>query len=296
MSIPPVSLIGWLHTAVCSAAMAAGAAALWSRKGSARHKRWGGWYVHTMLAAQLTALLIYSGGGFGIFHWLAVVALLLVVLGAFAAPRQARAPWSLTALLIYSGGGFGIFHWLAVVALLLVVLGAFAAPRQARAPWSLARQLHGVELLPAHRRRRERGVSAPVRAAVRLADVRRTAALLTMRSMRPSSCSSPPAGPPCWPGVCGGGGRRIRPGWRRRPNHDHRNRDTRHERRARRDVPGPRRAGARPGVDPPDDGGSSAGRGPRRPPPRALGRPARLSSLWRKSRIRLGPGAIEPVH
>ena len=140
-----------------------------------------------------------------------------------------------------------------------------------------ARQLHGVELLPAHRRRRERGVSAPVRAAVRLADVRRTAALLTMRSMRPSSCSSPPAGPPCWPGVCGGGGRRIRPGWRRRPNHDHRNRDTRHERRARRDVPGPRRAGARPGVDPPDDGGSSAGRGPRRPPPRALGRPARLS-------------------
>ena len=96
MSIPPVSLIGWLHTAVCSAAMAAGAAALWSRKGSALHKRWGGWYVHTMLAAQLTALLIYSGGGFGIFHWLAVVALLLVVLGAFAAPRQARAPWSLT--------------------------------------------------------------------------------------------------------------------------------------------------------------------------------------------------------
>ena len=96
MSIPPVSLIGWLHTAVCSAALAAGAAALSSRKGSARHKRWGGWYVRTMIAAQLTALLIYSGGGFGIFHWLAVVALLLVVLGAFAAPRQARAPWSLT--------------------------------------------------------------------------------------------------------------------------------------------------------------------------------------------------------
>ena len=96
MPIPPISLIGWLHTAVSVVALAAGAAALWARKGSARHRRCGRWYVPAMIAAQLTALLIYSGGGFGIFHWLAVTALLLVALGAFAAPRQARAPWALT--------------------------------------------------------------------------------------------------------------------------------------------------------------------------------------------------------
>ena len=98
MSVAPISLIGWLHTAVCAAAMAAGAVALCTRKGSARHRRCGRWYVHTMIAAQLTALLIYTGGGFGPFHWLAVGALLLVALGAFAAPRQARLPWSLAHL------------------------------------------------------------------------------------------------------------------------------------------------------------------------------------------------------
>ena len=96
MSVAPISLIGWLHTAVCSAALAAGAAALSTRKGSARHRRWGRWYVRTMIAAQLTALLIYTGGGFRIFHWLAVIALALVALGALAAPRQGRLPWSLT--------------------------------------------------------------------------------------------------------------------------------------------------------------------------------------------------------
>lgn len=95
MPAPPISLIGWLHTAVCVAAMAAGAVALCTRKGSARHRRCGRWYVHTMIAAQLTALLIYTGGGFRIFHWLAIMALLLVALGAFAAPRQARLAWSM---------------------------------------------------------------------------------------------------------------------------------------------------------------------------------------------------------
>ena len=90
MSVAPISLIGWLHTAVCVAAMVTGAVALCTRKGSARHRRCGRWYVHSMIAAQLTALLIYGDGGFRIFHWLAIIALLLVVLGAFAAPRQAR--------------------------------------------------------------------------------------------------------------------------------------------------------------------------------------------------------------
>ena len=96
MSVAPISLIGWLHTAVCVAAMAAGAAALSAHKGSARHRRWGRWYVRTMIAAQLTALLIYTGGGFRIFHWLAVIALALVALGALAAPRQGRLRWSVT--------------------------------------------------------------------------------------------------------------------------------------------------------------------------------------------------------
>ena len=96
MSVAPISLIGWLHTAVCVAAMAAGAVALCTRKGSARHRRWGRWYVGTMIAVQLTALLIYTGGGFRIFHWLAVITLALVALGALAAPRQRRLPWSLT--------------------------------------------------------------------------------------------------------------------------------------------------------------------------------------------------------
>ena len=96
MSVAPISLIGWLHTAVCVAAMAAGAVALCARKGSARHRRWGRWYVRTMVAAQLTALLIYTGAGFRIFHWLAVIALVLVALGALAAPRQGRLRWSVT--------------------------------------------------------------------------------------------------------------------------------------------------------------------------------------------------------
>ena len=97
MAPSATTLTVWLYAALCAAAVAAGAAALWAPKGSARHRRGGRWYVGTLPAAQLTALLLDdSGGGWRLFDGLAVLALLLVACGAFAAPRQARAPWSLT--------------------------------------------------------------------------------------------------------------------------------------------------------------------------------------------------------
>ncbi len=75
-------------------------------KGTALHRLVGRAYVYTMLAVNLSVFAIYRfdiahfkpfvGGAnvFGIFHWEAVGTLLLLGLGVYAAPRQAKAGWA----------------------------------------------------------------------------------------------------------------------------------------------------------------------------------------------------------
>ena len=83
--------IGWIHTAAAVAALAFGAAVLLTTKGTALHRRLGWAYVASMLLLNLTALLIYRlFGGFGPFHAAALVSLVTVLLGAYAALQVRR--------------------------------------------------------------------------------------------------------------------------------------------------------------------------------------------------------------
>jgi uncharacterized membrane protein len=104
MHISNISLIGWLHSVVCVIALVAGAVQIVRPKGTPSHVKWGRTYVVSMILAQLTALVIfrmdvmfrpgigpYIGPVFGIFHWLAVVTLVILLIGWFAGRHQQRA-------------------------------------------------------------------------------------------------------------------------------------------------------------------------------------------------------------
>jgi uncharacterized membrane protein len=104
MRISDISLIGWLHSVVCVIALVVGAVQLLRPKGTPSHVIWGRTYVVSMILAQLTALIIfrtdlifrpgigpYLGPVFGIFHWLAVVTLVILLIGWWAARHQQRA-------------------------------------------------------------------------------------------------------------------------------------------------------------------------------------------------------------
>ena len=93
-----ISIIGWLHTITCIAAMFTGAVALFAVKGSVDHKKWGRWYIYTMISTNISALLIYPDGVFNMFHWMAVGTLAAVLLGWYGAARQRSAIWAYTHL------------------------------------------------------------------------------------------------------------------------------------------------------------------------------------------------------
>ena len=93
-----ISLIGWLHTLTCVIAMIAGGIALFAVKGSADHRKWGKWYIYSMLVTNVSALMIYPEGVFNIFHGMAVGTLIVLLLGWYAAPRQRSVGWANTHL------------------------------------------------------------------------------------------------------------------------------------------------------------------------------------------------------
>jgi uncharacterized membrane protein len=77
--------LGWTHLASAVAALLAGGLVLLTRKGTRRHRQLGWTYVVSMLALNLTALLIYRlFGRFGPFHAGAIISLVTVVAGTFA--------------------------------------------------------------------------------------------------------------------------------------------------------------------------------------------------------------------
>lgn len=88
------SAIGWVHAIASIVAVLLRAMTLVARKGTTRHKNLGKWYFYSMIATNLTALGIYRLGSFRIFHWLAVVTLLIVIVGFLAASRQAAKHWT----------------------------------------------------------------------------------------------------------------------------------------------------------------------------------------------------------
>src|SRR5438445_11418187 len=99
MLLTGISLLGWVHSFACLIALFAGAYVLVFRKGTRRHKLLGWWYTAATAVQVFTAVTVYrfdismrplriGPHIFGVFHWLAIAMLCLVVLAIFAARCQ----------------------------------------------------------------------------------------------------------------------------------------------------------------------------------------------------------------
>ena len=81
--------LGIVHTFFAVLAMVSGAWVLLLPKGGQRHKQIGYIYVGAMTLMLLTAFCIYSFfGGFGVFHFLAIVSSVTLVLGMYPALKR----------------------------------------------------------------------------------------------------------------------------------------------------------------------------------------------------------------
>lgn len=73
-------LLGLFHVASAVAALLSGAWVALNRKGTRTHRRWGWVYAGSMVAVNLSALMIYQlTGRFGPFHVAAIFSLVTVV-------------------------------------------------------------------------------------------------------------------------------------------------------------------------------------------------------------------------
>ncbi|HYR10991.1 MAG TPA: DUF2306 domain-containing protein [Longimicrobium sp.] len=89
-----MNALGLFHTGCALVALVSGAAVLLRRKGTRSHRRIGWIYVGSMLALNVTALMIYRlFGGFGPFHAAAIASLVTVVGGIVPAYRRKPANW-----------------------------------------------------------------------------------------------------------------------------------------------------------------------------------------------------------
>ena len=141
--------IGVIHTALAILALVAGAIVLLRPKGGTWHHRVGWAYAIAMLGLNVTALAIYElFGGFGPFHFAALLSLVTVILGTI--PARRRLPrekwlerhyywmtWSYVGLLAAAGSEAvtripqSRFWWMVLVATLPVVAaGAWLIRRQ----------------------------------------------------------------------------------------------------------------------------------------------------------------------
>ncbi len=78
------SLSGSLHFVVSIVAMITGIMVLYKPKGTKRHQQLGYVYVVSMLLVNLTAFMIYRlFGGFGVFHFFAIVSLMTLLAGMY---------------------------------------------------------------------------------------------------------------------------------------------------------------------------------------------------------------------
>lgn len=99
MRLFDISILGWIHTLACLVALPTGLAVLAMTKGGARHRRIGLWYFYAMVAANITALGIYTGiagiePGFNRFHWMAAMTLASLAIAYVGARRQREALWA----------------------------------------------------------------------------------------------------------------------------------------------------------------------------------------------------------
>jgi uncharacterized membrane protein len=105
-----MSPLGLIHTAFALVALATGAAVLIMRKGTRAHRTVGHFYFTSMVALNLTALPITRlFGGFGPFHYMAIVSLVTLILGmASVLGRWPRRTWMQTHARLLMGSYVGL--------------------------------------------------------------------------------------------------------------------------------------------------------------------------------------------
>lgn len=84
-----MSTLGWMHVIFGLAALLAGTAVIFKRKGTRWHRTLGHFYLTSMIALNLTGLFIFNlFGTFGPFHWLALASLLTLIMGMIPVFRR----------------------------------------------------------------------------------------------------------------------------------------------------------------------------------------------------------------
>jgi len=108
--------LGWFHVGSAAAGLVTGLLVAMARKGTRHHRRMGWAYIVSMLAVNLSALLIYRLlGHFGPFHAAALFSLASIGFGAVPAIRRApRGRWLSIHAYWMSGSYVGL--WAAAVA------------------------------------------------------------------------------------------------------------------------------------------------------------------------------------
>jgi len=100
--------LGLAHLLTAVTALIVGAVVLLNRKGTRRHRWLGRAYLVSMLALNLSALLIYEVfGRFGAFHWAALVSL-VSVLGGYLAAHRRFAGWKVPHAYFMAGSYVGL--------------------------------------------------------------------------------------------------------------------------------------------------------------------------------------------
>jgi len=114
--------LGLTHLAIALFAVVIGTLVVLSKKGTQRHRLLGRAYVGAMIGVNLTAFLIYElFGGFGLFHWMALVSLLTVLAGYI--PARSRVPgWKVRHAYFMAGSYVGL-------------IAALSAEILTRTPW-----------------------------------------------------------------------------------------------------------------------------------------------------------------
>jgi len=89
-----MTALGLIHTLSAVSALLLGPNVFFRRKGTRLHKKLGYSYVISMLMLNLTAFMIYRlFGGWGPFHWLAVVSLATMLAGFIPAFLKRPKNW-----------------------------------------------------------------------------------------------------------------------------------------------------------------------------------------------------------
>lgn len=114
--------LGLAHVAIALLAVLVGTLVVLSKKGTKRHRLLGRAYVGLMIGVNLTALLIYElFGGFGLFHWMALLSLVTVLAGY--TPARSRAP------------GWKTWHAYFMAGSYVGLIAALSAEILTRTPW-----------------------------------------------------------------------------------------------------------------------------------------------------------------